>query len=84
MDHLWIRVADVAASKRFYETLAARARFRLADDTPERARFTGESGSFSVLSGTPTERVQMAFPASEDATLLDPDGNSVQLVQAPG
>jgi hypothetical protein len=36
----------------------------LAADTPDRARFAGESGSFSILSGTPTEHLQMAFEAS--------------------
>ena len=62
VDHVWIRVADVAASKRFYELVAPHAGFRLAADTPERARFAGESGSFSVVAGgTPTEAVHMAF-----------------------
>ena len=62
VDHVWIRVADVAASKRFYELVAPHAGFRLAADTPERAQFAGESGSFSVVAGgTPTEAVHMAF-----------------------
>ncbi len=69
IDHLWIRVADVAASKRFYETVAPHAGFRLRRDTPERAQFVGESGTFSVVSGTPTEQVHMAFPAIENATV---------------
>lgn len=81
IDHLWIRVADVAASKRFYESIAPRAGFRLRRDTPERASFAGASGSFSVLTGTPTEHLAMAFPAKEAAAeLVDPDGNSVELV----
>ena len=63
VDHLWIRVADVAASKRFYETVAPHAGFRLRYDGPERAQFAGESGSFSVVAGTPTENVHLAFPA---------------------
>jgi catechol 2,3-dioxygenase-like lactoylglutathione lyase family enzyme len=67
IDHLWIRVADVAAAKRFYETVAPHAGFRLRRDTPERAQFTGESGSFSVVRGTPTEHVHLAFPAGENA-----------------
>src|SRR6185437_13222436 len=67
VDHLWIRVADVPAAKRFYETVAPHAGIRLADDTPERARFAGGSGSFSVVSGTPTENVHMAFGAGDDA-----------------
>jgi catechol 2,3-dioxygenase-like lactoylglutathione lyase family enzyme len=80
VDHLWIRVADVAASKRFYEALAPRAGFELGTDTPERAQFQGESGSFSVLAGTPTQHMEMAFAASEPAELADPDGNLVKLV----
>jgi catechol 2,3-dioxygenase-like lactoylglutathione lyase family enzyme len=60
-------VADVAAAKRFYETVAPHAGIRLADDTPERARFVGGSGSFSVVSGTPTENVHVAFGAADDA-----------------
>jgi catechol 2,3-dioxygenase-like lactoylglutathione lyase family enzyme len=80
VDHLWIRVADVAASKRFYEAIVPRAGFRLGTDTPERAQFRGESGSFSVLTGTPTEHLEMAFPASEHDELVDPDGNLVKLV----
>jgi catechol 2,3-dioxygenase-like lactoylglutathione lyase family enzyme len=67
VDHLWIRVADVAAAKRFYETVAPHAGIRLADATPERARFVGGTGSFSVVRGTPTENVHMAFGAGDDA-----------------
>jgi catechol 2,3-dioxygenase-like lactoylglutathione lyase family enzyme len=69
IDHLWIRVADVAAAKRFYETIAPHAGFRLKHDAPERAQFAGESGSFSVVRGTPTEEMHMAFPASENETV---------------
>jgi catechol 2,3-dioxygenase-like lactoylglutathione lyase family enzyme len=69
IDHLWIRVADVPASKRFYETIAPHAGLRLRRDLPERAQFTGVSGSFSVVAGTPTEPFHMAFPASDNATV---------------
>jgi len=69
IDHLWIRVADVAVSKRFYETIAPHAGFRLNADTPDRAQLVGDGGSFSVVSGTPTEHVHMAFPAGDDATV---------------
>ena len=62
VDHVWIRVADVAASKRFYELVAPHGGFRLATDTPERAQFAGESGSFSLVAGErPTEAVHLAF-----------------------
>ena len=69
VDHLWIRVADVAASKRFYETVAPHAGFRLRTDTPERAQFAGESGSFSVVAGRPAENVHVAFPVAEDTAV---------------
>jgi catechol 2,3-dioxygenase-like lactoylglutathione lyase family enzyme len=69
IDHLWIRVADVAASKRFYETIAPHAGLRLRTDIAERAQFTGVSGSFSVVAGTPTEPFHMAFPADDNATV---------------
>ena len=69
VDHLWIRVADVGASKRFYETIAPYAGIRLRLDEPDRAAFTGENGSFSVVSGTPTEHVHLAFPARDNETV---------------
>jgi catechol 2,3-dioxygenase-like lactoylglutathione lyase family enzyme len=69
IDHLWIRVADVATAKRFYETAAPYAGLRLGSDTPDRAQFVGETGSFSLVSGRPTEHVHMAFPTGDDATV---------------
>ena len=69
VDHLWLRVADLAASKEFYELVAAHAAFKLAHDSPERCRFAGESGSFSLVAGTRTEHVHIAFPTGDDATV---------------
>ena len=76
LDHLWIRVGDVAAAKRFYETVAPYAGLRPGVDTPERAQFRGEggkagSGSFSLVPGAPTEHVHLAFPASANSTVDD-------------
>jgi catechol 2,3-dioxygenase-like lactoylglutathione lyase family enzyme len=67
IDHLWIRVADVAAAKRFYETIAPYAGLRVREDTPDRVQFAGSSGSFSLLHGTPTENLHLAFPTDDDA-----------------
>jgi catechol 2,3-dioxygenase-like lactoylglutathione lyase family enzyme len=113
IDHLWIRVRDVAASKRFYELVAPFGRFELHHDSAGRAGFSSGTGSFSVLAGEPTENVHIAFPAEENATVdafhaaltgagyrdngapgerpiyhpgyygafvLDPDGNSIEIV----
>jgi catechol 2,3-dioxygenase-like lactoylglutathione lyase family enzyme len=73
IDHLWIRIADVSASKRFYEAIAPHAGIELGGHwpatgelLPERANFRGASGSFSVVAGEPTEHLHMAFPAASD------------------
>jgi catechol 2,3-dioxygenase-like lactoylglutathione lyase family enzyme len=68
VDHLWIRVADVEASKRFYETIATAAGLRLKLGSPERAQFAGPGGSFSLVAGNPvTQSLHMAFPTEDDA-----------------
>jgi catechol 2,3-dioxygenase-like lactoylglutathione lyase family enzyme len=69
IDHVWMRVRDVAASKRFYELVAPHAGFRLTHDSPERAQFKAGTGSFSVVAGEPTEHVHMAFPATTNAVV---------------
>jgi catechol 2,3-dioxygenase-like lactoylglutathione lyase family enzyme len=113
IDHMWIRVADLEASKRFYETIAPYAGFRLGNERPDRVHFAGDGGSFSVVSGEPTENLHIAFPTEDNGTVdafhgaataagyrddgppgeraiyhqgyygafvLDPDGNSVEVV----
>jgi catechol 2,3-dioxygenase-like lactoylglutathione lyase family enzyme len=57
VDHLWIRVADVAAARAFYATIAPYAGLRPGSDAPERAQFLGAGGSFSLVAGAPTEHV---------------------------
>jgi catechol 2,3-dioxygenase-like lactoylglutathione lyase family enzyme len=69
IDHVWIRVADVAAAKRFYETIAPHCGFRLGTEEHDRAHFAGESGSFSVVDGAGSEHVHLAFPAAHDAAV---------------
>ncbi len=69
VDHVWMRVADVAEAKRFYEAVAPHAGFRLDHDSADRAQFTTGNGSFSVVSGTPSEHVHMAFPVADNATV---------------
>jgi len=70
IDHLWIRVHDVAASSAFYAAVAPHAGFRLGFDSPGRARFSLEGGgSFSVVAGPPTEHVHIAFGVADDAAV---------------
>jgi catechol 2,3-dioxygenase-like lactoylglutathione lyase family enzyme len=67
IDHLWIRVGDVVAARRFYELVAPHTGLRLAGEEGERARFAGsEGGSFSLVGGTATESMHMAFATEDD------------------
>ena len=70
IDHLWVRVADVDASARFYTTIAPYAGFEPIPRAPDRVQLKGPSGSFSVLTAErPTEHAHVAFPAPDDATV---------------
>lgn len=63
IDHLWLRTNDVAAAKRFYETVAPVVRIELRSDKPDvlHLRFGDGRGSFSFVEGEPTEHVHLAF-----------------------
>ena len=69
VDHLWLRVRDPQASRRFYTTIAPYAGLRLGHDAPDRVQFRGGDYSFSLVrDGRPlTEHVHLAFSADTDA-----------------
>jgi catechol 2,3-dioxygenase-like lactoylglutathione lyase family enzyme len=72
IDHLWLRTRDVAAAKRFYETVAPVLGLRLVHDSPDRVRFafTGRPGSFTFVgAGEPTEHVHVAFSVPDLAAV---------------
>jgi catechol 2,3-dioxygenase-like lactoylglutathione lyase family enzyme len=70
IDHLWIRVSDVDAATRFYETVGPAAGFRVGSESADRTQFACVSGSFSVVAGErPTEHVHLAFGASDNETV---------------
>jgi catechol 2,3-dioxygenase-like lactoylglutathione lyase family enzyme len=72
VDHLWIRVADLEASTRFYETIApvAGLRTKRIDAEPPRTFVFTDTGSFSLVDdGEPTANVHIAFPAPDNATV---------------
>jgi len=75
VDHLWIRVASVAASKRFYEAIAPHAGIRTGTELPDRVQFLRAQpgpGSFSVLHGDHvTEDLHLAFTAPDNRTVDD-------------
>jgi catechol 2,3-dioxygenase-like lactoylglutathione lyase family enzyme len=70
IDHLWLRTPNVAAAKRFYETIAPAVGIQLVFDEPERVRFTDGVGSFSFVHGDePTENVHLAFGVGDQAAV---------------
>jgi catechol 2,3-dioxygenase-like lactoylglutathione lyase family enzyme len=66
VDHLWIRVADLDVAAAFYETIAPHAGLRRDPEVTDHAHFRGASGSFSLVAGTPTEHLHMAFGTDDD------------------
>jgi catechol 2,3-dioxygenase-like lactoylglutathione lyase family enzyme len=66
IDHLWIRVAEVAAAKEFYEHVAPFGRFRLNNELPDRVQFTAPIGSMSFVAGEPTDNLHLAFETNEN------------------
>jgi catechol 2,3-dioxygenase-like lactoylglutathione lyase family enzyme len=69
IDHIWIRVANVPASRRFYETVAAHTGFSLNRASTELVQFVGPGSSFTLRQGRPSENVHLAFPAHDDAAV---------------
>jgi catechol 2,3-dioxygenase-like lactoylglutathione lyase family enzyme len=71
IDHLWWRVADRAASRRFYATIAPHAGFRVAAELADRTRyaFGPNAGAFSIVDGPPTAPFHLAFAAPDRAAV---------------
>lgn len=69
--HLWLRVRDPAASRRFYVTIAPHAGLRLGIDEPDHVQLIGEGFRFSLVADgrPPTQHVHLAFTARDDATV---------------
>ena len=66
IDHIWMRVADIQASRRFYEEVARHADFdvRFNPDT-DRVHCSAPNGGFTLVPGEPTAGLHLAFPADE-------------------
>jgi catechol 2,3-dioxygenase-like lactoylglutathione lyase family enzyme len=63
LDHLWIRVVDFDASKRFYTSIAPSLGLEIRERS-ERFHVAKHDRSFALVwAGTPTEHVHIAFPA---------------------
>ncbi len=71
VDHLWIRVRDLATSKRFYTTIAPYAGLELGVDERDHVQLKGADHSFSLIDDERpfTEHVHVAFSAQDDVTV---------------
>jgi catechol 2,3-dioxygenase-like lactoylglutathione lyase family enzyme len=70
LDHLWIRVRDLAESRLFYETVAPVVGLRVEDADERRFHVKGRSRSFALVQDEPvTVNVHVAFPAPDRATV---------------
>lgn len=82
IDHLWIGVSDLAASRRFWEALAPPLGLTLYGERPERFHVRDENRSFALVADgrQATRNLALAFPASAGAERVDaadPDGTTV-------
>jgi catechol 2,3-dioxygenase-like lactoylglutathione lyase family enzyme len=68
IDHLWLRVRDPEASRRFYTTIAPHAGLHVTHDEPGRVQMSGSDYSFSLVADERpvTEHVHIAFTAPEN------------------
>jgi len=68
IDHLWIRVADVAATRRFYTAVAEAVGVRVRD-RGDRLHVETDRGSFTLLHGPPTANAHLAFGVGDERTV---------------
>lgn len=68
IDHLWIRVHDLARTTRFYEPIAAVLKLRL-HDRGDRFGLETESGSFTFVEGAPTRNLHLAIGVGDQQTV---------------
>jgi catechol 2,3-dioxygenase-like lactoylglutathione lyase family enzyme len=68
IDHVAIRVNDLAASTTFYSTIGAAVGLTLRRRTPDRTTFSvgAEGGSLLVLADEPTQNIHIAFSGEDD------------------
>jgi catechol 2,3-dioxygenase-like lactoylglutathione lyase family enzyme len=68
LDHLWLRVTDLAASTRFYETVAPTVGHQVKTRS-DRTTIYGDGASFTLVPGEPTANLHLAFASPDQATV---------------
>ncbi len=68
IDHLWLGVTDLAASRRFWETVAPALSLNVTEDKDSRFHLWRDDRSFALVADgrPPTEHVHLAFPVEDD------------------
>ena len=68
IDHLWLRVSSLEAASRFYEAVCP-AVAHTVERYEGRTQVRGSGATFSLVEGTPTEGLHLAFAADDAATV---------------
>jgi catechol 2,3-dioxygenase-like lactoylglutathione lyase family enzyme len=74
IDHLWLGVAELDASRRFYETIAPSLGLRVgAGELPNYVYVAGDGRHLALVADgrAPSEYVHFAFPAADDETVAE-------------
>jgi catechol 2,3-dioxygenase-like lactoylglutathione lyase family enzyme len=74
IDHLWVGVADLEASRRFYETIAPVLELRVGEgDLPDYVFVAGAGRHFALIADgrPPTQYVHLAFRVPDDETVAE-------------
>ena len=71
IDHLWIRVADLDACRKFYELIAPYSGFELVSQPPGRVHFNGSGSSFALVSDSRprVQNLHLAFGTNSNQTV---------------
>ena len=69
IDHLWIRVANVAAARKFYEAVAPHLRLPPRQRTAGTRQVRRRRRLVLAPPGWPTENLHLAFPVADDAAV---------------
>jgi catechol 2,3-dioxygenase-like lactoylglutathione lyase family enzyme len=70
IDHLWIRVRDLDAQRRFWDRIAPVLGLRVGWERPQRFHVAGSERQFALVREDPTtENVHLAFPAPDNETV---------------
>lgn len=73
VDHVWVGVPDLAASRLFWETVAQVLSLEVTEDRDERFHVWAGDRSFALVAdGRPrTQNVHLAFPVVDDETVAE-------------